>query len=50
MASYQLTEHVGLRLNLLNLTDETIYNSTHNGQHALVAPGRTALLTAVFNY
>jgi catecholate siderophore receptor len=50
MASYQLTEHVGLRLNLLNLTDETIYDSTHNGQHALVAPGRTALLTAVFNY
>lgn len=50
MGSYQLTEHVGLRLNLLNLTDETIYDSTHNGQHALVAPGRTALLTAVFNY
>jgi len=50
MASYQLTDSVGLRLNLLNLTDETIYDSTHNGQHALVAPGRTALLTAVFNY
>ncbi len=50
MASYQLTENVGLRLNVLNITDETIYDSTHNGQHALVAPGRTALLTAVFNY
>jgi len=50
MASYQLTENVGLQLNLLNLTDETIYDSTHNGQHALVAPGRTLLLTTTFKY
>jgi len=45
MASYRINENVGLRLNVLNLTDETIYDASHVGLFANVAPGRTALLT-----
>ena len=42
---YKFNEHVDFRINALNLTDETYYDSTHNGQHALVAPGRSVLVT-----
>ncbi len=50
MASYRLTENVDLQLNVLNLTNEFYYDSTHNGQHALVAPGRSALLTTTARF
>ena len=39
-----------LTINLQNLLDETIYDSTHNGQFATVAPGRVALLTTNFRF
>lgn len=45
MAGYQITEEVGLQLNVQNLTDEVYYDGTHVAQHVLVAPGRTFLLT-----
>ena len=45
MAAYQLTEAIELQLNGINLADETYYDSTHNGQFAPVAPGRSLLLT-----
>lgn len=44
-AGYQLTQNFDVRVNALNLTDETYYDSAHSDQHALVAPGRTFLLT-----
>lgn len=50
MASYRINENVAVRLNVLNITDELYYDSTHNGQHALVAPGRSALLTTSFKF
>src|SRR5690606_40150763 len=50
MASYRISENVAVRLNVLNITDELYYDSTHNGQHALVAPGRSALLTTSFKF
>ncbi len=49
MASYALNETVGLRLNVQNILDETIYE-TGNGQAAVVAPGRTILLTTTVRY
>ena len=46
MASYQLTESVGLRLNIQNLTDQTYYDNIYrSGGYAAVAPGRVAWLT-----
>lgn len=50
MASYEVTENVGVQLNVINLTDELYYDSTHVGQHALVAPGRTFLLSTNFRF
>ncbi len=46
MAAYKVNENVDLRLNVLNLTDETIYDASHVGVFAVVAPGRSALLSA----
>ena len=46
MASYQLTETVGLRLNIQNLTDQTYYDNIYqSGNYAGIAPGRVAWLT-----
>jgi catecholate siderophore receptor len=46
MASYQLTESVGLRLNIQNLTDQTYYDNIYqSGGYAGIAPGRVAWLT-----
>jgi catecholate siderophore receptor len=50
MAAYRLTPNVDLQLNVQNIFDETIYDSTHNGQFAPVAPGRVALLTTNFKF
>lgn len=50
MAGYKLTKNVDLQLNVLNISDETIYDASHNGQFATVAPGRTALLTTNFKF
>lgn len=44
MASYQITEKVGLRLNLLNITDEEYFDGLQSGK-AVMAPARTILLT-----
>lgn len=50
MASYQVNRHLDLRLNILNVGNKTIYESTHVGAFANVAPGRAATLTATFHY
>ncbi|PJI43909.1 TonB-dependent siderophore receptor [Ferrovibrio sp.] len=50
MAAYRITPDVDLQLNVMNIFDETIYDSTHNGQFAPVAPGRVALLTTNFKF
>ncbi|MGE4219672.1 MAG: TonB-dependent receptor [Alphaproteobacteria bacterium] len=44
-AGYRINEHFDVRVNALNLTDATYYDSAHSNQHALVAPGRSFLLT-----
>lgn len=50
MVAYRITPDVDLQLNVQNILDETIYDSTHNGQFAPVAPGRVALLTTNFKF
>lgn len=49
MASYQVTESVGLRLNLTNLADEE-YIDRIGGGHYVPGPGRTVSLTANFSF
>jgi catecholate siderophore receptor len=44
MASYQLTEKVAFRLNLLNITDEEYFDGLQSGK-AIIAPARTLLFT-----
>jgi len=45
MFGYQITPDMSLRLNLQNLTDKTIYDASHVGMFAIVAPGRSGELT-----
>ncbi|MFC3053144.1 TonB-dependent receptor [Kordiimonas pumila] len=46
-ASYQLTEKVGVSLNVQNLTDEVYYDSLYRSSapFTYIAPGRSALIT-----
>lgn len=50
MVAYKVNKHLDLQLNVLNLTDETIYDASHVGLFATVAPGRSAELTANFRF
>ena len=50
MVSYAINKNVDLRLNLLNLSDKLIYEGSHVGLFANVAPGRSAMLTANFKF
>ncbi|THF67401.1 TonB-dependent siderophore receptor [Pseudothauera nasutitermitis] len=50
MLGYKVSKNIDLRLNVLNVTDETIYDASHVGLFANVAPGRSAELTANFRF
>ncbi|WP_442112094.1 TonB-dependent receptor [Pseudomonas sp. NUPR-001] len=50
MVGYKVNKNLDLQLNVLNLTDETIYDASHVGLFATVAPGRSAELTANFKF
>ncbi|MGH8440988.1 MAG: TonB-dependent receptor, partial [Pseudomonas sp.] len=50
MVGYKVNKNLDLQLNVLNLTDETIYDASHVGLFATVAPGRSAELTASFTF
>jgi len=50
MLGYKVNNNVDLQLNVLNLTDETIYDASHGGLFATVAPGRSAELTFNFRF
>ncbi len=51
MLSYDVTENVGLRLNVQNIFDKKFYDSAHTGGgFAYVAPGRTVLLTTAVKF
>ncbi|BBK33722.1 catecholate siderophore receptor [Stella humosa] len=51
MASYDVTENVGLRLNVQNLFDKKYYDAGYtSGGFAYVGPGRTILLTTAVKF
>jgi catecholate siderophore receptor len=50
MASYEVSKHIALQLNVQNLTDKFYFDRTSSGHYAGVAPGRSATLTANFRY
>lgn len=50
MLGYKVSKNLDLQLNVLNLTDETIYDASHVGLFATVAPGRSAELTASLTF
>ena len=49
MASYPLTEHIDLKLNLFNLTDK-FYFDRIGGGHVVPGPGRAAMLSTSFRF
>lgn len=49
MASYPLSDHIDLRLNLYNLTDEYYFDRLAGG-HLVPGPGRSAMLGAGFRF
>ncbi|WP_195742000.1 TonB-dependent receptor [Methylobacillus flagellatus] len=49
-ATYEVNQKLSLRLNVLNLTDERIYDASHVGIFAVMAPGRSALLNATYHF
>lgn len=50
MVAYRVNKNLDLQFNVLNLTDETIYDASHVGVFANVAPGRSAELAANFRF
>ncbi|MBK5539586.1 TonB-dependent siderophore receptor [Pseudomonas sp. TH05] len=46
MVAYRVNKNLDLQFNVLNLTDETLYDASHVGIFATVAPGRSAEMTA----
>ena len=49
MASYPLSEHIDLRLNLYNLTDEYYFDRLGGG-HIVPGPGRSAMVSTSFRF
>lgn len=49
MASYPLTDHIDLKLNLYNLTDK-FYFDRIGGGHIVPGPGRAAMLSTSFRF
>ncbi|HEU4795908.1 MAG TPA: TonB-dependent siderophore receptor, partial [Pyrinomonadaceae bacterium] len=49
MASYPLTEHIDVKLNLYNLTDK-FYFDRLGGGHIVPGPGRAAMLSTSFRF
>lgn len=47
---YAVSDNIDLRLNVLNATDKTYFDTSHVGIYAVPAPGRSALLTANMHF
>lgn len=50
MANWTVNEKLGLRLNLQNLTDKTYYTKAYPAHFAVMAPGRSAVLSATYKF
>ncbi|HEX5876224.1 MAG TPA: TonB-dependent receptor, partial [Pyrinomonadaceae bacterium] len=49
MASYPISKHIDLKLNIFNLTDE-FYFDRIGGGHIVPGPGRAAMLSTSFRF
>lgn len=52
MAEYEVSKHIDLQLNVVNLTDEVMYDAFYRSgtPYVYVAPGRAGYLTVRFKY
>jgi len=50
MAKYEINKNFALQLNVNNLTDTELYDSSHVGLFYNVGPGRSYMLTASYRY
>jgi catecholate siderophore receptor len=50
MASWQVNDRFNLQLNVQNLTNKTYYSQIFTTHYALVAPGRSGLVTANYHF
>ena len=50
MGTYKIDDNVNVRVNIQNLTDETIYEGSHVGLFANVGAGRSAFATVNFSF
>ena len=50
MANWTVSDRLGLRLNLQNLTDKTYYTKAYPVHFAVMAPGRSAVLSATYKF
>lgn len=50
MGSYAIDDNVNVRVNVQNLSDETIYEGSHVGLFANVGAGRSGFVTLNFNF
>ncbi|SDW61799.1 TonB-dependent receptor [Lysobacter enzymogenes] len=50
MVAYAFSERLRLRLNVQNLTDEKYYDRAYASHFAIMAPGRSATVTAEFKF
>ncbi len=50
MARYDINKNFALQLNINNISDNELYDASHVGVFANVAPGRSYMLTATYRY
>jgi catecholate siderophore receptor len=50
MARYQVNKQLSLQLNLNNLSDKAMYDASHVGLFAMVAPGRSVMFNATYRF
>lgn len=48
--AYRVNDNLDFRINAENITNKTYYDASHVGAFAIVAPGRSAMLTANLRY
>jgi catecholate siderophore receptor len=50
MAAFEVGERLSLQLNVDNLGDETYYVRPYSNHYAAIGPGRSAVLSANFEF
>jgi catecholate siderophore receptor len=50
MAKYNVNRRFSLQFNVNNITDNEMYDASHVGLFAMVAPGRSYMLNATYRF